>query len=99
MNLDPKIWGPDADKFRPERWDELTGDATSPYAYEPFSNGPRVCIGKNIALLEMKAILIGMVASLRFAPSPEQDLSRMDYLNPGLTLRPRYGLKLLAERV
>ena len=36
-------WGEDADEFRPERWES---GPPHPYAYAPFSHGPRACIGK-----------------------------------------------------
>ena len=45
-----------ADKFDPERWLSWNGyDDQS--AFEPFSLGPRNCIGKNLALVELKIIL------------------------------------------
>jgi benzoate 4-monooxygenase len=50
-----EIWGPDADAFRPERWETLT--ARQKNAFIPFSYGPRSCVGRNVAEMEMKLIL------------------------------------------
>ncbi|KAI0910689.1 cytochrome P450 3A5 [Ustulina deusta] len=59
-------WGPDASSFNPERWDKLTGDSASPYAFQAFLQGPRMCPGKNFALIEIKAMLIELVSKWRF---------------------------------
>lgn len=53
QNRDKDIWGPDADEFRPERWLE---DEKKARRYEMAlmtfgGNGPRTCIGRNIALV------------------------------------------------
>lgn len=53
------IWGPDADDFRPERWDDATDRQKN--AFIPFSYGPRACIGRNIAEMELKLIVAAWV--------------------------------------
>ncbi|CAJ2511350.1 Uu.00g069750.m01.CDS01 [Anthostomella pinea] len=46
------IYGPDADDFRPERWE--TGElADIGWAYFPFNGGPRQCLGEDFALMEV----------------------------------------------
>jgi benzoate 4-monooxygenase len=49
-----EIWGQDADEFRPERWDNVTEAQKN--AFIPFSYGPRACIGRNVAEMEMALI-------------------------------------------
>lgn len=49
-----EIWGPDADDFRPERWEDLTPDQKT--AFIPFSHGPRSCVGRNLAEMQMRLI-------------------------------------------
>lgn len=53
-----EIWGPDADEFRPERWFELTEQQKN--AFIPFSYGPRACVGRNVAEMEL-ALIVSMV--------------------------------------
>ncbi|KAI0805761.1 cytochrome P450 3A5 [Xylaria sp. FL0064] len=60
------VWGPDASSFDPDRWDKLTGDSASLYAFQSFLQGPRMCPGKNFALIEVKTMLIALVSKWRF---------------------------------
>lgn len=52
-NRDPQVWGADADDFKPARW--LESEQKTRYLdsmYMTFGgNGPRMCIGRNIALV------------------------------------------------
>ncbi|KAM7208909.1 cytochrome P450 [Naviculisporaceae sp. PSN 640] len=43
------IFGPDADEFRPERWETLRVR----WEYIPFHGGPRICLGRQFALTQM----------------------------------------------
>jgi benzoate 4-monooxygenase len=51
-----EIWGPDASEFRPERWDSLSERQKN--SFIPFSYGPRSCVGRNVAEMEL-ALIIG----------------------------------------
>ena len=44
------IYGPDADIFRPERWQKMR---PAHWSYIPFGGGPRVCIGQQLTLTEV----------------------------------------------
>lgn len=50
----PAIWGPDAASFAPERWASVTEDQKT--AFIPFSHGPRACVGRNVAEMELALI-------------------------------------------
>ncbi|KAJ4372333.1 hypothetical protein N0V83_004107 [Neocucurbitaria cava] len=52
------IWGPDADTFRPERWEKVSEKQKA--AFIPFSYGPRACVGRNVAEMEL-ALIVGTV--------------------------------------
>lgn len=48
MHRRQEIFGPDADEYRPERWEKLKPG----WGYIPFNGGPRICIGQQFALTE-----------------------------------------------
>ncbi|ROV99477.1 hypothetical protein VMCG_06412 [Cytospora schulzeri] len=60
MALDPRNWV-DPLSFRPERWlgDGLEGDDRR--ASQPFSVGPRACLGTNLAWMEMRVALAKVI--------------------------------------
>ncbi|KAA8648311.1 hypothetical protein EYZ11_001969 [Aspergillus tanneri] len=51
-----EIWGPDAEEFVPERWDPARLTARAKAAFIPFSTGPRACVGRNVAEMELLVI-------------------------------------------
>ncbi|KAJ9188423.1 hypothetical protein P3X46_003782 [Hevea brasiliensis] len=50
------IWGDDAEEYKPERW--LNEDGVfrqqSPFKFTAFQAGPRICLGKEFAYMQMK---------------------------------------------
>ncbi|KAJ4250251.1 hypothetical protein NW762_012066 [Fusarium torreyae] len=92
--LNPSIWGIDSDTPDPTRWDRLAGDQLSPYAFQAFANGSRICIGKSYAMLEMKCILIEIVPRYRFRAVDKP----FTIENPGFAMRPT-GLEVRLEKL
>lgn len=92
----PLIWGDDANMVDPDRWEALaTSDKRlNPFAFEAFSNGPRICLGKGFALLELKTIFVELVRRFRFL----QVEKSFTLANPSLVLRPN-GLEIRLEIV
>ncbi|MBN7787029.1 cytochrome P450 [Ponticoccus gilvus] len=83
------LWeAPDA--FRPERWE---GGKPERYAYLPFGDGPRICIGASFALQEAVIILATLLANFRFRAVPGRSPSPVMIL----TLRPEGGVWLEAD--
>ncbi|XP_037960748.1 cytochrome P450 4d1 isoform X2 [Teleopsis dalmanni] len=53
---------PDPNSFKPERFDVVTSaEKMNPYAYIPFSAGPRNCIGQKFAMLEIKTVVANVL--------------------------------------
>merc|ERR1712190_92205 len=63
MGRDISIWGADAAAFRPERWLEMK-QVPSNYDYAVFNAGPRECLGRRLALVEMKACMATLLPHL-----------------------------------
>ncbi|EPX86846.1 cytochrome P450 [Salipiger mucosus] len=83
------LWD-EPDAFLPERWD---GKAPERYAYLPFGDGPRICIGASFAVQEAVIVLATLLRRFRFravagkVPQPVMIL----------TLRPEGGVWLEAD--
>ncbi|EAW15604.1 cytochrome P450 [Aspergillus fischeri NRRL 181] len=67
MHRRPDFYGPDAEEFRPERWED--GRLQPRWGYLPFNGGPRICIGQRYALTEVSYVLIRMVQEFRVLES------------------------------
>jgi cytochrome P450 len=87
---DPRFW-PNADKFFPERWDELgIKEAGQKYIYFPFGGGVRRCIGESFAWTEAILLVATLAQKWRLRMVPEQKI----VLQPMITLRSKYGMKM-----
>lgn len=78
IQRDPVYW-PQSDEFLPERWLVSQEDHLHPIkvAWRPFEFGPRNCIGQELAMLEMKIILVMTVRKFDIQPAYEE-LDRRD---------------------
>jgi sterigmatocystin biosynthesis cytochrome P450 monooxygenase len=70
---DPAYW-PQPEAFLPERW--LVGPEDPLYpvkgAWRAFEHGPRACIGQELAMLEMKTVLVMVARTFDFRPAYEE---------------------------
>ncbi|CAK9164230.1 unnamed protein product [Ilex paraguariensis] len=88
------IWGEDCLEFKPERWLSTGGDRFEPpkdgYKFVSFNGGPRTCLGKDLAYLQMKSVVSAVLLRYRLTLVPghrvEQKMS--------LTLFMKHGLKV-----
>ncbi|KAF9649772.1 cytochrome P450 monooxygenase pc-bph [Thelephora ganbajun] len=56
IHRDPETWGNDVEAYRPERWFEQDQVGIQK-TFNPFSYGPRACVGKNLANLELQIFI------------------------------------------
>lgn len=80
----------DPETFSPDRWD---GQSTREkgYAFVPFGAGPRVCIGRHFARLEMKAVLAEVGRTYRLESEGDIEIAPQMTTQPAtpVTLRVR----------
>jgi cytochrome P450 len=74
----PDLWTA-PDEFRPDRADRA---GPNDYRYFPFGGGPHRCVGQDLALLEMKMVIVALLARFRLVPG-------------GRPVRPRATLDLV----
>ncbi|XP_059848106.1 ultra-long-chain fatty acid omega-hydroxylase isoform X2 [Hypanus sabinus] len=90
----PVVW-PDPEVYNPLRFDSENADKRAPYAFIPFSAGPRNCIGQNFALSEMKVT----VALTLYRFELELDTSQKVRRKPELILRTEKGIWLKMKQI
>ncbi|KAL7789456.1 cytochrome P450 [Trichoderma ceciliae] len=112
VNVDLKLWGPDAAEFNPDRWvstdrqsDEsnkkaASGGANSNYAFMTFLHGPRSCIGSSFSRAEFACLLAAWVGRFEFelVNKEEMDMNNLD-IKGGVTARPANGLHVRTKVV
>ena len=60
LRRDPEVWGPRADVFDPENFSTDAEAKRPSYAFKPFGNGQRACIGRGFAMHEA-ALALGLI--------------------------------------
>jgi len=92
INRSEAFWGADAKEFNPERWlsDDGLSQAKEIQGHRhilTFSDGPRICLGKSLALAEFKAVLSVLIRNyiFEFPDGPKTKIVR----HPSILPRPK----------
>jgi cytochrome P450 len=93
LHRNPKLWD-NPERFDPERFAPERTAQRHRFAYIPFGAGPRICIGAAFAMAEAMLILATLAQRyrLRLVPGFSVDPQGL------ITLRPRYGMRMIVER-
>lgn len=73
------LWGKDWNEFKPERWFEEPIEEggnnnegvlkyVSPYKFSVFQAGPRVCLGKDMAFIQMEYVVASILNQFEIRP-------------------------------
>ena len=94
IHRDKELWGKGAEAFKPQRFERGASRAAKhPYAFLPFSMGPRACIGQNFTMIEVKVVFATILQRFSVSLSPKYVHVPMDVF----TIRPRYGLQVVLK--
>lgn len=85
---------PEPHRFDPERWTREAAASRPKFAYYPFGGGSRLCIGEQFAWMEGVLVLAALAARWRFRLVPGHPIVPQ----PLITLRPKHGVRVIAER-
>lgn len=100
LHRNPTLWGHDATTFNPDRWlkDPSTGGAVDndSFAWVAFGHGPRACIGRALASLNVKVVLLSLVKQFEWDSVHK---GRLPVVNPSGQLRPSGDVWLKVKRV
>ncbi|XP_039830731.1 cytochrome P450 94C1-like [Panicum virgatum] len=88
-----ELWGKDCEEFRPERWlrEDGTFQPESPFRFPVFHAGPRMCLGKELAYIQMKSIVSCAFERFSFQYHGGEEHPGLDYT---ITLRMKGGLPM-----
>lgn len=90
------IWGSDCLEFKPERWlKDGVFIQENPFKYPVFQAGLRVCLGKEMALLEVKSVALSVLRRFRIHLAQPHYSPRF---SPGLTATFRDGLPVFVQQ-
>ncbi|KAK1450551.1 cytochrome P450 [Colletotrichum melonis] len=89
---------PNPDTFSPERWLSPTGEAERKRHMFAFAHGGRGCVGKHLALAEMKILLRGIYGRYSTVPDPSITPESMRSHDQIISARP-YGQRCLLRFV
>ncbi|XP_065860994.1 cytochrome P450 94A2-like [Euphorbia lathyris] len=83
-----KLWGEDWADYKPERWlerdfanEKWNFVGRDAYTYPVFQAGPRLCLGKDMAFLQMKRVVAGVLSRFKVVPAdPAVEPEYISYL-------------------
>ena len=93
MHRDPRFF-PEPERFDPERWTTESQAQRPKFSYFPFGGGARVCIGEQFAWMEGILLTATIAQQWQMRLVPEQIVD----IQPLITLRPKYGMRMALER-
>lgn len=94
------IWGADCLQFKPERWVNEAGHFVpqSPFKFAVFQGGARICLGKDMAFIQMKYVAATVISMFRLRRPVEYSAAGAPKLIHSLTARMKGGFPVQVEK-
>ncbi|XP_074308650.1 alkane hydroxylase MAH1-like [Silene latifolia] len=91
------IWGEDCCEFKPERWISPQGKVRHEpsYKFMAFNAGPRTCVGKDMAFIQMKVVAATIILNYEFQSVEGQSVVP----ETSIILRMKNGFKVKMSKI
>lgn len=90
-----EIWGPDCLEFKPQRWlKDRVFFQENPFKYPVFQAGLRVCLGKEMSMVELKSVVLSLLRRFHIELASPSHTPRF---SPGLTATFSGGLPVFVR--
>ncbi|MCO5232831.1 MAG: cytochrome P450 [Chitinophagales bacterium] len=90
LHRHPKLWDNPL-QFNPNRFLQLENNSIQ--NWYPFGAGPRICIGKHFAMMEMTLAIAKIMSKINFKLYPQQKIEAEALI----TLKPKNGILLIKQ--
>ncbi|KAL2523646.1 Cytochrome [Abeliophyllum distichum] len=96
MGRTEELWGTYYLQFKPERWlRDGVFLKENPFKFPVFQAGIRVCLGKEMALVELKTVTLSLLKRFLIELAPPR--TTPPWFSPGLTATFHGGLQVLVR--
>ncbi|MCJ1354704.1 MAG: hypothetical protein MMC33_004693 [Icmadophila ericetorum] len=92
LHRDLKIWGNDANDFKPQRWAPGRPLWEAKWQYEPFLGGPRMCPAQNQVLTQLTYLLVRVAQEFQFIENRDEVYEYVEQVT--LTNESKRGVKI-----
>ncbi|VVB09725.1 unnamed protein product [Arabis nemorensis] len=90
------VWGEEALEFKPDKWVSGTGGLRheSSYKFFSFNAGPRACLGKHLAMNQLKIVVVEILQNYDIEVVKGKKIQP----DPGLILHMKHGVKVTLKK-
>lgn len=81
-------------RFDPDRFSKDGKEHWPAFAYLPFGDGPRNCIGTRFGLMVVKTLLVHVLSRIEVRPNTEQERNSMEFNKYAVFTQSKDGLYL-----